>query len=980
MNVIKVYEKINKRYTLINGKAVMPFNFGMLLDERLDEAHLNIVGSNKSEYRPYTPIKIEVFQNSTLKKAYYYIVASDNSVEDPRGSGKYSHELYLIERTKWLETFYCQSLTFTNSLGKTYTSNKYSALINADYGGMVIPTAVAGYVDNLYMTPQLLSDTISVKSAGEVAQTITDFLNQASIINGPSYSWSTNLSNLFIISEGEENGYAWYESPEYQLTNTNTNIIYLISISSTTEPEDDSSNPITTTHLISFEYLITAVENKLPLAPWTIADVVDRVLSLAEVLYKGQTPRFKLNDIQKAEFKKIISPQFTMTGATLREQLKVVGGYIHAEPRLGWFNPNLIEYEENTIYFEPLGETEEATSVVNLQNFYRGKKWDGNDYCTAVETSAANIVNSLNYAEGVISDPSNNTYKTVRTESINVLLTDVNSFVQTAFPIYDIISLKCGLYNPNGVWDIPPIDITGYVFERHEYESSLSSYGGGYPYSKSYAIYYTQGEKNIRGLFFKPDESNLSIIHPYLENFSIVNILEAVTGRTDIKDLITTNFEYLAFRVDYIPIYSAKYSHGKATYEPTIPVVKVYNQSENQIESSYYGAHIKGVAQRLGQVEESRTYILGDIDNIPKVGQQIDGYSISAINTTILPNYIKCTIGLAKDFNRINEYISVDSHKRISEVSERQAQERDIILKNYIVIGYDRTPSTDEPLISTFGITEMFEGTRGNPINAIFCESYSGRDTNLANPFGEALLPAIASAFGNVMTVSWTFKDNYSAGEIIEEKDANGFWQTDASYGDFYGRAYYHNIKLLRDVYDYGLDQALTVRPISDIGSPSTREPIILRKDSREILSFNYEVEFKGKDNIIIGSSFAECCPLVTVKAYPKAKLYLLSKKLNKLEPKIAVEDILREISYEVSYFNNDISLRLPIVDPNVFECEAWAFAITDTEGEAKTYEDELGNIITVEPSVKYRVIFGANSNEFNPIIISVCGDLYKYL
>ena len=53
------------------------------------------------------------------------VVASDNVTELPAGSGKYKHELYLIERTKLLEGYIGQSLTFTNALGKIYATDTW---------------------------------------------------------------------------------------------------------------------------------------------------------------------------------------------------------------------------------------------------------------------------------------------------------------------------------------------------------------------------------------------------------------------------------------------------------------------------------------------------------------------------------------------------------------------------------------------------------------------------------------------------------------------------------------------------------------------------------------------------------------------------------------------------------------------------------------------------------------------------------------
>ena len=84
----------------------------------------------------------------------------------------------------------------------------------------------------------------------------------------------------------------------------------------------------------SFYYIISVVENKLPLKKWSITDVINRTLDLAEPIRKGEMPRFRLNTEQAEQFDKIPAPEFSFTKQTLRECLQEVGHFIHGEPRL----------------------------------------------------------------------------------------------------------------------------------------------------------------------------------------------------------------------------------------------------------------------------------------------------------------------------------------------------------------------------------------------------------------------------------------------------------------------------------------------------------------------------------------------------------------------------------------------------------------------------------------------------------------------
>lgn len=989
--IVKIYEKVNGTYTLVNGKVVMPFNYGLLLDERLDEAYINLVGCAKDKFKPYTPFKVELYEDSTLEETIFFVLANDNGYEYPRGTNKYSHELYLIERTKWLEAFYCQSLMFTNTKGNVYTDNPAPALFsfttNLEEERQEV---VLNAISNIYETPVKKGETVSPLSIYNLGNIIisaldTDYGLQA-------YRDSDDYTYLRVKNGNTTTTYSYDQIqtiPSSVVVNSDLQLTYNILFARFV-------NGVASGKLYTFTvtYTIAAVENRYPLKPYTIADVIDRVLDLAEPHFVGERPRFKLNDVQKEEFDNIKAPQFSMTQCTLREQLKIIGGHIHKEPRLCWYNPLTNEYEENTIYFEDIGVTKPENKLNGKQNFYKGIKWDGNDYCTSVETSAANLVNSLKYAQGVVIEPNANNYQTVRTDSVNVLLSETNAFAHTSLPIYDVMSIECGLYDSsNGAWILQPVDITAYLFEKHEYESVLSSYGGVYPYSKSYGIYYTQGEKNIRGLFYKPIETESTVLSPYFTKYSIVNILESVSGQS-LKDYVTSNFATLSFRIKYIPIYSARFAHGKSTYDAdSYPVSKVYSQSDNQIESTYFGQHIKGVAQRLGNVEQTRTYIFGHFSEIPRLGYQVDGYSISAINCSVMPNYIKCTVGLSKNYNRINEFIGIDSHKRIAEVSERQAQLREILLKNYIVVSENPLtyPNISNRIFGDYtAIRQIFDPLYNNngvinTLNTVRVQSYAKNDEYKGKPFGKAILPIISSAFGNAITFSWSFKDNYSAGEDVTREDVDNltrYWQTDKPYGDYYGRAYLHDFWLYQN-YPYGeMEQALTVSPVlSYIPTATffTQQPLVLRKDSREIISFNFEIEFKSNtENLIVGSALASACPLVTGKTYTEApRVYFFNTPINNLATNIDISTAISSSTLDVAEVGDNLILTFNM--PTSFK--SWAIVTPTTQGAEITYEDEDGNIETTRETLGGEILIASNSGEYTPtknIYLTIVRDIYK--
>ncbi len=983
MNKFSVLVKKQNNYSVVDGNTVFPLNFANLLDEQLDEAHLIIRNSKEKTYDPLTEFKIELKQDDIIVKELYLVLAQDKPREFPTGSNFYVHDLYLIERTKLLEGICCQSTTFTNVLKRNYTKYPYGALsyfyfdakgyISNEYDGFVRKA-----LEQEYTTPLLKNSTVTIIQPMEIAMKAIAILHTNNKTN-------TQLSLVFDECTAS---YSYDNSEEKQLSfnesetlNFNFNLVikYRITLA---ETQFASGTPIAKQSHIDIYYNIAGVENKHPLKPWSIADCINRVLEIAEPKFWGEIPTYTLNPIQAEKFDKIKAPEFTMTQCTLREQLKIIGGYIHAEPRLGGYDENGV-YQENWIFFDEYGTGEQA-SLANAPYIYKGSSTDISQYCTDIQTNASNIVNSLNYAQGVIIDPDSTNTQTLRTESINVKLTESNSRVSTILPIYKITKVECGLYDNEGNWIVKPKDITSYVFEAHEYHSTLSSYEGTYPYAKCYAIYYTQGQQGLDGLFFKSDNAQGDMWSYY----SITNILASVMGISDVSKLqeeIEQYFPTLTFRVSYLPIYDAKFSHNKQLIIPTNKrFSRIYNQSENLIETSYYGENIKGVAQRLGNVEQTRTYMLSDISQIPKAGQMLDGYVISAVTTEIMPFYIKCTVALSKDFNRISRYVGINSNKRISEVSERQAYKRDILLKDYIVFTDKPSKYTKQPIAfenydaikCAFG---YIASPKITPVTAAICThlDYNGETINGTS----VKLPVISSSFGNSILFSWKYKDNYSAGEQVfkgeqyqlidgKEEKVTAYWQTDVPYCDYYGRVYYYLFSLFNNMSDLGLDQALTVNYNSGSYSDCDMQSnigYILRKDSREILNFNYEVEFvTDRPKTIIGSALASNCPLVQLQTNAGTpEVYFFDHEIGTFDKTIDAETGTKGIlQYSEEY--NAISVTFP-TDNNgiVTSFKSWAIVTPTYDGEEITYQDENGNIETITEKHGGEILIACNkSNE----------------
>ena len=174
---------VTNKYEVIIGKinythyCVMPLKGANLLDERLDEVYLPLRHIPVEVFQPLTPVKIiihnKVHFNENVAyskdKTLYFVVANDNNiVESPVGSGKYNHDIYLVETTKVAECIIVDSLTYTNDLGRNYAKNPKP----------ITPTDVTGThqpnVPDTYVTPMLSGNSFTFVSVNEIYGTIAD--------------------------------------------------------------------------------------------------------------------------------------------------------------------------------------------------------------------------------------------------------------------------------------------------------------------------------------------------------------------------------------------------------------------------------------------------------------------------------------------------------------------------------------------------------------------------------------------------------------------------------------------------------------------------------------------------------------------------------------------------------------------------------------------------------------------------------------
>lgn len=731
-------------------------------------------------------------------------------------------------------------------------------------------------------------------------------------------------------------------------------------------------------------FTFLTVENRLPLKKWTCTDVILRLLDLAEPIRKGDKPRFRLEGDngdgqpytgQAAQFDTILSPEFAFTKQTLRECLQEVGQVIHGEPRL---TPK--KDGDGTWYYEvsyDLYGQMKPWKHANRRYFKKNVAYNVNDYATALDTHAENLINKQTDWEGTITEPYAGGAKTTRTENMYVQITETNMLIPTSYPIYTVEDVEW-VRNVNGT--ITSVSLKPYLFESSIYNAQLSSYEDLYPNSKAYALTYTQGEKNITGLSFKPEHP----VSEIFQNYAILNVLRAASGDSSltIEDAVAEGGGYveggypqLCFRVTYTPIYQSRVGQTKP-YCPDYarPAAMIYNQQANVIESRAYGENLKGVIARLGNAEKSYTYHLARLQQIPKPGMYFDkDYVISGVYVEYLPTIINATVALTKDFNRISRYVGISSVKRFSQVSQTMAQERNVLYQEYLVIGDYVEPDSDtrmgRSMLLSFA-TVFSHSVAMNPVSCVVAwgESYSG------NYLPAVCLPVIASSFGNSVSFSWQYADNYSAGAVSKFASngssnalVQGYYQNDSQYTDYYGRMYYYNFDLRSSWTPFTEDNYLDIATSLPSASASFVPegffstaggmPYLMRKDSREKLQVNVQVNLvTNRKNMIIGSALASYCAAVRGMSATDAgvaRLYILPEPLNKFTDHLEsyITQKLADLPYstvtvDISGVLNNNDGYFTITGTAAASGKAWAI-VTPQTTTTEQVEDEEGDVTT---------------------------------
>lgn len=908
---VEIKERGDTAWSPLSG-WVQPFTYGTTLDDSLDSGKIMISQSTREAIiKPFTRIRITISEDGAEKDTIDCIVANSDRVMRRMSEPKlYDHTLELVELTKLLEREVCDTMTVTNYLGHDFIQGATEVQPQTEDTGTPGETGyhkfAAPYVRMaapVYKSPVALNSELTVYRYQECVEYTDE--------NGVIYTPSTVQTTVTVTAPSGQPVYSAVPpvtGAKISLTEQGT---YTIKTSAF------FNNPDITGHSASgnLTWSISVVKIISNGDDWDISEVVRRLLSAGVTRKTSESQKFKFDATQDAKFADMKSPEFFFTRGTLRDALSTVGGYLHGIPRL------VDDGEEQlTVKFDMLSEGGQYEGTLPPA-VYDDKQLIGDEYAGTFDSTVQNMLNTTNAETAAVVEPSAGTFRAINAAPGGFrIAANAEPVIPTDKPIYQVKKLEFW-YSVGS--DERAVDITPYVYENAEY-STLSSFGGAYPYSKSYALVYTQGQKNISGLTFVKSATSGDTLDSDYE-YALVNILKLATGNDSIS---ANNMSGYQFRITYIPYVTARVKQRKPYLTHPVDNTLIYNQAGNSVESEYYGENIRGAIMRTGNTSQTKTYVFRHYDDIPKIGQRIGRDYVAKVDAEFAQTYIKATVVTVKGFNKLAEYTGINSNYRLYDISEKQSVDRQINYSESVLItknppdffriedtgSYNAKDTTQCELAFNGVLGNLISGSypgSGGRVTAFKMIAKTGREPN-ANDNQTIIDPIIemaagAFACGNSIVLYTQMLDNFGAGYQSVEVDKNNYQRAQklVPYSDTFG-----NISTAQILWKLRIPQFYNIptpSPVESFVYPESADPentsyevftneLAISKDSRESLSFAYQIHLQADDfNIIVGAGLAKYSQIVggnlsnDETTTDKGVVYFLS---HSLDPSTKIVDI----------------------------------------------------------------------------------------
>ena len=883
----------NKVNIIIGGQdfsehASYPVAVQKTLNDTLDTAqvelkHLKI----KDPFEPFTDVVLKIGG-----KTENFFVATDE-VDEIVGIGLYNHRVTVIEYTKESERILMEAKAFTNPIIPDYTDGQSLATFevyeevneSADGSGHYVGNVAAS---SGVVSPILIGTDLVIPSITSIVPPSDYGLDPAETQIVKIYYSDSRIPIQYI-----------QESGSYYYTDISGTLEYEGSFGSSFNFAKEGFYSVWYRILGSgngyykdFVSPIISVSQPVSKEPYTVKNVTETLLSMCIPRRLGDTQKYFLYLTADQEIKfSETAPEFHFSNSrSLWENLREIGRYVHAIPRFeksGY---------QTAVKFDDLGGTEYADMSSGRKIAHRSS-YNISGYTSGLESLANNLINADDRAQGSIIEPYNNGWKSLRTASETARIQEGSAFIETTFPIEDKVKLSV-YFKYNGKEYSG--DITPYLLEKSDYDLLLSS-SGVYPTSKSYAIYYTRGSRNIEGLWFKPNDKIISTLNSF-ENYSIVNIICAATGcSTNIFKQIT--YPDICFRVTYIPTVSARVHN----FDPQASRFCGYladNQAANKLSAKSLGENLQGQLAMLPTSSESMSYLFRDYDKIPDVGKLFDANNyICAETIRVYPNFCEVQIDLSTGYNEQGVFVEMPSKFRQFEIPAGET--RYTVLDEFCYFSDHYEDDESDTICGNIiksSVADALDGIGNRPsLHVTLAEAETAADDGTVIARG-ILLPVMSLAIGNSLYFGFGFADNFSAGNRSATGGSEYRMNQAVPYADrFYGMADRLSFSLLYNANAGSIVQEAHDWPVKSqtmisgtVAATTGDKPLLWYKDSADAGNIAYQLHIMTDSGYIIGTSLAQHC--TSIRSEPEKEpsvLYFFDHRIHELTGTTDTSDAL---------------------------------------------------------------------------------------
>lgn len=642
----------------------------------------------------------------------------------------------------------------------------------------------------------------------------------------------------------------------------------------------------------------------------------------------------KISDIGNNEI-----PQLFLDQGTLREKLdailKTINGISRLETYQSGGRQNCVK-KLTVDLFNELKDILENLKLDNMQDDMTIEEINSN-----METFLDNAVNEISQNSAQITYPSiEGAYDMLKPSDNNYVLSDNNAGIRTEYPIYRVDSLVFPMKIKNITYiaseggtqqslanittDIEVVDRVieeddytalpygpnNFYYERTATPPETQSTYISYQYRSSF-INCSKNFKNIVFTFPSFYTTILCAVAEYIKtlgtlgNSYTMSCTVEISGETighisfESSSLqntvhITTeeNFvpQNIRYRIKYTPIVDTHFSTDKnSTSQVKVNATSLENQSARIMSFENFSQNLLASSQRVGTQHREialRHYkaseLLQNGDYFKDTNEIITECEYIYYNKFIIGKYV-----LSKDYNRINEYIGINSEIRQWQVPGN-AYDRKLLIKNYLEI--DDNSKNNTSYLTELGCKTILDNLiRGGyeytqyVYKATSC-FYDTRDTKVLDEW-ETMFSAIGAPHyktklllgttnnggGNVISLGFKFQDNMCAMPIVIEYNSKNLVKK-VPYcipnGDYMGFLRSFNFIISNRKADalysnrmpfvikrYETDNSM---PYNDPNDLIVAPNMLVLKDPAEILNVNYQVSVvSNNDYITIGKWFA---------------------------------------------------------------------------------------------------------------------------